>query len=86
MNISYSVIIVNHVFFSCKAPEDEEIDFCVDGMRGKILITNDCVGQAGTLLSPVRNLPRIEENVVFCARFRDPAYSCDFIFKAKRYT
>lgn len=63
---------------------DEEYDFCVDGIRGKILLSKDVVGHLGTVLSPLRSLPPVQENSVFSARFRDLTYAADFIFKANR--
>lgn len=54
-------------------------------MSGKILLSTDCVDINGVLRSPVRNLSAVEDNVVICARFRDPTYTAEFIFEAKRY-
>ncbi|KAK6618305.1 5'-3' exoribonuclease 2 [Polyplax serrata] len=63
---------------------EEEFNFCFDGVQGKILLSKDFIGHLGTLASPIRNLPHLRDNVVVSARFRDPKYSSDFVFKAKR--
>lgn len=43
---------------------DKEIDISIDGMRGTILLSEDCVSDGGTLPSPVRGLP-VRNNKVY---------------------
>ncbi|XP_068081097.1 5'-3' exoribonuclease 2 homolog [Anabrus simplex] len=64
--------------------KEEEVDIGIDGMRGKVLLAEDCVSAGGSLRSPVAGLPFIEENTVICIRFRDPKYPDSFVFPAKR--
>lgn len=61
-----------------------EVEIAVDGMRGTVLLAENCVKQGGSLPSPVQGLPVVRCNSVVAVRFRDPAYSETFIFKASR--
>ncbi|XP_058807467.1 5'-3' exoribonuclease 2 homolog [Phymastichus coffea] len=62
---------------------DNEVEICIDGMRGTVLLAHDCVGIGATLPSPINTLP-VRNNQVICVRFRDPKYSDDYMFPAKR--
>ncbi|XP_031786380.1 5'-3' exoribonuclease 2 homolog [Nasonia vitripennis] len=62
---------------------DQEVEICIDGMRGTVLLAEDCVGEGATLPSPINTLP-VRNNRIICVRFRDPKYGSDFIFPAKR--
>ncbi|XP_049959771.1 5'-3' exoribonuclease 2 homolog [Schistocerca serialis cubense] len=61
-----------------------EVSISIDGMRGTVLLTSDCVPQGGSLNSPVVGLSTINNNEVYCVKFRDPKYADTFIFPAKR--
>lgn len=63
---------------------DAETSICIDGMRGTVLLTDDCVGDGATLPSPINGLLPIRNNKVYCIKFRDPKYSSNFIFPAKK--
>ncbi|XP_006623437.1 5'-3' exoribonuclease 2 homolog [Apis dorsata] len=63
---------------------DAETSICIDGMRGTVLLTEDCVGDGATLPSPINGLLPIRNNKVYCIKFRDPKYSSNFIFPAKK--
>lgn len=63
---------------------DVETDVEIDGMQGKVLLSEDCVNQGGSLDSPVMGLPVIRNNAVVHVRFRDPRYGDDFVFPAQR--
>ncbi|XP_071453588.1 5'-3' exoribonuclease 2 homolog [Hetaerina americana] len=67
-----------------KMAHDVETDILTQGMRGKVLLSNDCVSYEGSLESPVKGLPKLTRNAVLCVRFRDPKYPDSFIFPAKR--
>jgi len=43
---------------------DKEIEISIDGMRGTVLLSEDCVSDGGTLPSPVRGLP-VRNNKVY---------------------
>lgn len=43
---------------------DKEIEISIDGMRGTVLLSEDCVSDGGTLSSPVRGLP-VRNNKVY---------------------
>nr|CAD7453465.1 unnamed protein product [Timema tahoe] len=43
-----------------------ETEICIDGMRGTVLIAEDCVRQGGSLNSPVMGLPVTYDNHVYC--------------------
>lgn len=43
---------------------DKEIEISMDGMRGTVLLSEDCVSDGGTLPSPVRGLP-VRNNKVY---------------------
>ncbi|XP_060826692.1 5'-3' exoribonuclease 2 homolog [Bombus pascuorum] len=70
-------LYTNHVLF------DAETQICIDNMRGMVLLADDCVGDGATLPSPINGLP-VRNNKVYCARFRDPKYSSNFIFPARK--
>lgn len=60
-NSNYNFIkglYTNHVEF------DKEIEISIDGMRGTVLLSEDCVSDGGTLPSPVRGLP-VRNNKVY---------------------
>ncbi|XP_046401414.1 5'-3' exoribonuclease 2 homolog isoform X2 [Ischnura elegans] len=63
---------------------DTETDVLSQGMRGKVLVSDDCVPYEGVLESPVRGLQSLTRNAVICVRFRDPKYPDSYIFPAKR--
>lgn len=48
----------NHVEF------DKEFETSIEGMRGTVLLSEDCVNEGGMLPSPVRGLP-VRNNKVF---------------------
>ncbi|XP_012232131.1 5'-3' exoribonuclease 2 homolog isoform X1 [Linepithema humile] len=62
---------------------NKEIEISVDGMRGTVLLSEDCVSDGGTLPSPVRGLP-VRNNKVYCVSYKDPTYSCNHIFLARK--
>jgi len=43
---------------------DKEIEISIDGMRGTVFLSEDCVSDGGTLPSPVRGLP-VRNNKVY---------------------
>lgn len=43
---------------------DKELEISIDGMRGTVLLSEDCVSEGGTLPSPVRGLP-VRSNRVY---------------------
>lgn len=43
---------------------DAEVEICIDGMRGKVLLAHDCVGIGATLVSPINTLPVRNNEVV----------------------
>ncbi|XP_015439887.1 PREDICTED: 5'-3' exoribonuclease 2 homolog [Dufourea novaeangliae] len=62
---------------------DVETPICIDGMRGTVLVAEDCVGDGATLPSPINGLP-VRNNKVYCVRFRDPKYGSNYIFPARK--
>ncbi|CAL7949582.1 unnamed protein product [Xylocopa violacea] len=70
-------LYTNHVGFDVETP------ISIDGMRGTVLLAEDCVGDGATLPSPI-NGPPVRNNKVYCVRFRDPKYSSNFIFPARK--
>ncbi|XP_014299681.1 5'-3' exoribonuclease 2 homolog [Microplitis demolitor] len=66
-----------------KVDFNTETEISIDGMRGTVLLAEDCVNEGGTLPSPVNGLP-VRNNQVYCVRFRDPMFSSHHIFPAKR--
>lgn len=44
---------------------DAETSICIDGMRGTVLLTDDCVGDGATLPSPINGLLPIRNNKVY---------------------
>ncbi|KAJ9576834.1 hypothetical protein L9F63_006608, partial [Diploptera punctata] len=67
-----------------KIDRNEEVDIMIDGMRGTVLLADDCTVEGGSMMSPVAGLPFLRDNAVFCIRYRDPKYDDNFIFPAKR--
>jgi 5'-3' exoribonuclease 2 len=49
-------LYINHI--------DKEVEISMDGMRGTVLLSEDCVIEGGTLRSPVRGLP-VRNNEVY---------------------
>ena len=43
---------------------DKEVEISIDGMRGTVFLSEDCVSDGGTLPSPVRGLP-VRNNKVY---------------------
>lgn len=79
-NSNYNFIkglYTNHMGF------DKEIEISINGMRGTVLLSEDCVIDGGTLPSPVRGLP-VRNNKVYCVKFKDPKYSSSHIFLARK--
>ncbi|XP_044011716.1 5'-3' exoribonuclease 2 homolog [Aphidius gifuensis] len=62
---------------------DKQTEISIDGMRGTVLIAEDCVGEGATLPSPIKGIP-VRNNAVYCVRYRDPKFDSGFIFPAKR--
>ncbi|XP_017757623.1 PREDICTED: 5'-3' exoribonuclease 2 homolog [Eufriesea mexicana] len=62
---------------------DIETSIRIEGIRGTVLLAEDCVGDGATLNSPVNGRP-VRNNKVYCVRFRDPKYSSNFIFPARK--
>ncbi|XP_011881333.1 PREDICTED: 5'-3' exoribonuclease 2 homolog [Vollenhovia emeryi] len=62
---------------------DKEVEISVDGMRGTVCLSEDCVSDGGTLPSPVRGLP-VRNNKVYCIKFKDPKYGSNHIFLARK--
>nr|XP_033339263.1 5'-3' exoribonuclease 2 homolog [Megalopta genalis] len=60
-----------------------ETSISIDGMRGTVMLSEDCVGDGATLSSPIYGRP-VKNNKIYCIRFKDPQYSSNFIFPAKR--
>nr|CAD7586918.1 unnamed protein product [Timema genevievae] len=57
-----------------------ETEICIDGMRGTVLIAEDCVRQGGSLNSPVMGLPVTYDNHVYWQR--RPTSLC-FVFRSE---
>ncbi|XP_015110782.1 5'-3' exoribonuclease 2 homolog [Diachasma alloeum] len=62
---------------------DAETEISIDGMRGIILLAEDCVGEGATLPSPINGAP-VRYNKVYCVSYRDPKYTSGHIFPAKK--
>ncbi|XP_032671869.1 5'-3' exoribonuclease 2 homolog [Odontomachus brunneus] len=60
---------------------DKEFEISMEGMRGTVLLSEDCVIEGGMVPSPVRGLP-VRNNKVYCVKFKDPKYSSSHIFPA----
>ncbi|XP_043272687.1 5'-3' exoribonuclease 2 homolog [Venturia canescens] len=69
--------------YTNKIDMEIETEISIDGMRGSVLIAEDCVGDGATLPSPIKGIP-VRCNKVYCIRYRDPKYNPGFIFPAKR--
>lgn len=68
-----------------KIEKTSECAIAVQGMRGTVLLSDDCVEIDGSsLASPVKGLPPVYGNLVVCVRFRDPKYSKGFVFPARK--
>lgn len=68
-----------------KVEKNAESAVTIQGMRGTVLLSDDCVDKnGGSLTSPVKGLPMLYGNVVVCVRFRDPAYATGFVFPARK--
>ncbi|RZF36370.1 hypothetical protein LSTR_LSTR002966 [Laodelphax striatellus] len=61
-----------------------ETELSTEGVRGRILLSEECVTYQGTLPSPVLGLPVVRLNSVTVVKFRDPTYPDSYIFKASR--
>ena len=48
-----------------KVKQDEEVEISIDGMRGKILLADDCVGEGGTLPSPTNLGLPVRNNLIY---------------------
>lgn len=57
-----------------------EAAFLYDGMKGTVLVAKDCVEEDGTLHAPIPGLDTVQNNQVFCVRYRDPQYPKGFVF------
>ncbi|XP_011686164.1 PREDICTED: 5'-3' exoribonuclease 2 homolog [Wasmannia auropunctata] len=62
---------------------DKEVEISVDGMRGTVCLSEDCVSDGGTLPSPVRGLP-VRNNKVYCIKYKDPKYGSNYVFLARK--
>ncbi|XP_017883576.1 5'-3' exoribonuclease 2 homolog [Ceratina calcarata] len=62
---------------------DVETPISIEGMRGTVLLAEDCVEEGATLPSPINGLP-VRNNKVYSIRFRDPKYDNNFIFPARK--
>lgn len=47
-----------------KVDFDSETEISIDGMRGQVLLAEDCVGDGATLPSPINGLP-VRNNKVY---------------------
>ncbi|KAL1460610.1 hypothetical protein WDU94_012582 [Cyamophila willieti] len=54
--------------------KDVETEVMNEGMRGRVLLSQDNVNQGGSLVSPVRGLEVVRSNTVYCMKFGDPFY------------
>ncbi|XP_043483313.1 5'-3' exoribonuclease 2 homolog [Leptopilina heterotoma] len=70
--------------YTNQVKRDEEVEVSIDGMRGAVLLADDCVTEGGTLPSPTNLGLPVRGNQVYCVRFRDPKYADSFIFPAKK--
>lgn len=61
-----------------------ECSITIDGMRGLVLLSDNCVEVGGVVQSPISELTPIDDNQVCCVRFRDPKFNKGFIFPARR--
>ncbi|XP_076268478.1 5'-3' exoribonuclease 2 Rat1 isoform X2 [Rhynchophorus ferrugineus] len=66
-----------------KIDKDDEVAILNQGMKGSILLSDECVDN-GSLPSPVKGLSPVLDNNVVCVRFRDPKYRKGYIFPAKK--
>uniref|UniRef100_A0A8D8TWE9 5'-3' exoribonuclease n=1 Tax=Cacopsylla melanoneura TaxID=428564 RepID=A0A8D8TWE9_9HEMI len=64
--------------------KDVETEVMNQGMRGRVLLSQDNVNQGGSLVSPVRGLEVVRSNTVYCMKFRDPNYGENFKYPAIR--
>ncbi|KAG7200142.1 hypothetical protein KM043_000580 [Ampulex compressa] len=62
---------------------DATTEININGIRGTVLLAEDCVGDGATLPSPINGLP-VRNNKVYCINFRDPQYGSNYVFPAKR--
>ncbi|XP_026830546.1 5'-3' exoribonuclease 2 homolog isoform X2 [Ooceraea biroi] len=62
---------------------NEEVEISIDGMRGTVVLSEDCVTEGGTLPSPVRSLP-VRNNQICCVSYKDPKYGSNHIFPARK--
>ncbi|KAL1493771.1 hypothetical protein ABEB36_009461 [Hypothenemus hampei] len=65
---------------------DREVEsaIAIQGMRGTVLLSDQCDTSTDSLASPIKGLPVIYGNIVVCVRFRDPKYTKGFIFPARK--
>lgn len=61
-----------------------EVPISLQGMQGIILWSEENVTLKGICESPIRGLKDIEGNLTLTVRYRDPAYTEDYIFQATR--
>ncbi|XP_011505747.1 PREDICTED: 5'-3' exoribonuclease 2 homolog [Ceratosolen solmsi marchali] len=66
-----------------KIDYDAEIEISIDGMRGTILLSENCISEGATLPSPINTIP-VRNNKIICVKFKDPKFGSDYIFSAKR--
>ncbi|XP_030745155.1 5'-3' exoribonuclease 2 homolog [Sitophilus oryzae] len=70
--------------YNTKVDMNMESAVLIAGMKGTVLLSEECLQKGTSLTSPVKGLPTLYENQVVCVRFRDPKYSKGFIFQARK--
>uniref|UniRef100_A0A6M2DFT6 5'-3' exoribonuclease n=1 Tax=Xenopsylla cheopis TaxID=163159 RepID=A0A6M2DFT6_XENCH len=63
---------------------DDEFNVLMQGMSGRVLLAEDCVGEGGMLASPVQGLKPLTDNTLYVVRYRDPFYEEGYVFPARR--
>jgi 5'-3' exoribonuclease 2 len=69
-------------FYETEDDAEKEFPVSIDGMQGRVLKSEDNVGEGGTFVSVINGLPDCTENRVITARYRDPKYAEGFVFPA----
>ncbi|KAF4529549.1 hypothetical protein B566_EDAN014395 [Ephemera danica] len=73
-----------NALYDSKSDMQQEFERSIEGMRGRLLLSEDRVLLGETIDSPVKGLDDLKHNSTVCIRFRDPKYDDNFIFPAKK--
>jgi 5'-3' exoribonuclease 2 len=71
-------------FYETETDLNVEFPVSIEGMQGRVMLSEDNVPEGGTFVSVINGLYDCTDNRVITVRFRDPKYAEGFIFPARK--